>query len=169
MEKLNIELQQQNITDFTIVPGVYNATPYQGIVQAHCQLVAMAKRLSWPKIRIAEDDIKFTAPGAYDYYLANEPEKMDLYLGSVTYGVFNSDHSLVEDFAGLTIYTVYAPFYDTFLSVASDEHMDRGLRYKGKYAVCDPMIVVQYEGYSDNHGKVVNYHSCFKNAKLFGL
>lgn len=168
LEKLMQELQEQCISDFIISPGVYHDLPYKGIAAAHCQLVALARRLAWPKIRIAEDDIHFTASGAFDYYIAQEPTSVDIYLGSVTYGDYNADHSLVEDFAGLTLYTVYAPFYDTFLSVLPDEHLDRGLRHKGRYAFCHPMVAVQHEGYSDNHGKLVNYKSCFKNATLFG-
>ncbi|RYE50932.1 MAG: hypothetical protein EOP48_19000 [Sphingobacteriales bacterium] len=167
METLVAELSQQRINNFRVCDGVTHFEhPHIGIAEAHKRLVKLAKDNLWPKILIAEDDVKFAAPGAFDFYLAGEPKDADLYLGGITYGIVKAGN-IVEDFAGLTLYIIYARFYDTFLNIPQEEHLDRGLRHKGTYIVCNPMIALQHPGYSDNHQKMVNYNSCFKTLPVF--
>ena len=63
----------------------------------------------------------------------------------------------VKRFAGLTLYVVHQRFYETFLQLPDDKHLDQALDNKGKYVVCDPMIITQHDGYSDNHKKIMEY------------
>lgn len=105
---------------------------------------------------IAEDDIKFTARGAFDYFIKNEPQEYDLYLGGIIYGNINSDNT-VCDFAGTHFYKIKQKFYDTFLSIPEGKDIDRLLANKGKFIVCNPFVAIQNNGFSDNQKRHQNY------------
>lgn len=147
------EIKKQDITDYRIWPGISTLQPKIGISLAHKQIVAHAQAFSQPQVMIAEDDLKFTAGHGYQYFLENLPTDFDLYLGGIMYGTIKPDKT-VKRFAGLTLYVVHQRFYETFLQLPDDKHLDQALDNKGKYVVCDPMIITQYDGYSDNHKKI---------------
>jgi len=163
-------LQNQLITTrikTCIWPGIEDAkNPEKGIAKAHKQIVAYANHQKLPAITIAEDNILFTAPGAFDYYLKHEPEDYDLYLGSTYYGNIKEDNT-IDDFAGLILYTIHQRFYKTFLSIPEEGHFDRALAYKGKYVVCNPFVALQHNGFSDNKKKYIDYNWCMKDRELF--
>lgn len=150
------EIKKQDITDYRIWPGISTLLPKIGISLAHKQIVAHAQAFSQPQVMIAEDDLKFTAGHGYQYFLENLPTDFDLYLGGIMYGTIKPDKT-VKRFAGLTLYVVHQRFYETFLQLPDDKHLDQALDNKGKYVVCGPMIITQYDGYSDNHKKIMEY------------
>ncbi len=150
------EIENQSIIEYRIWPGILTPEPPIGITLAHKQIVADALSSSKPCVMIAEDDLKFTAGNAYQYFLQHLPTDFDLYLGGIMYGKVKPDKT-VERFAGLTLYVVHQRFYETFLQLPNDKHLDQALDNKGKYKVCDPMVVTQYDGYSDNHKKLMQY------------
>jgi hypothetical protein len=115
---------------------------------------------------IAEDDVKFTAKVAFDYFKKNEPDDYDLYLGGIYYGKIEEDNS-VSDFAVAMLYMIKENFYDTFLSVNEERDIDRSLSIKGKFIVCKRFAAIQHEGFSDNKKAYVNYEMCLKGRKLF--
>jgi hypothetical protein len=165
---LQKELVEQNINDYKIWDGIIDkALPCRGISKAHKQIVAFAKRNKFKQILIAEDDLNFTATDAFDYYLRNVPVEFDIFLGGISFGKIRDDNT-VEDFCGLTIYIIRQNFYDLFLSVPEDKDLDRSLAGKGKFVVCQPMIIIQHNGYSDNHKKYVDLEKAFQQYKLFG-
>ncbi|MBI2272553.1 MAG: hypothetical protein HYU70_02045 [Bacteroidetes bacterium] len=156
METLRRELAVQEITNYRIWPGIIGAPAYKGVASAHHQIVAFADEQQLESVVIAEDDIQFTAPGAYQYFLEHTPADYDLYLGGITWGSFG-DEKRTEKFAGLTLYKIHQRFYQTFLSAGSDDHLDRSLSRLGTFMICDPLVAKQYPGYSDNEGRDVNY------------
>jgi hypothetical protein len=83
--------------------------PKRGIAKAHKQIIQWASNQNLPSILIAEDDIKFTAKRAFEYFIKNEPPDFDLYLGGITYGKINTDNS-VTDFAGTHLYKINKKF-----------------------------------------------------------
>lgn len=157
--KLQLELDRENITEYKIHSGVKDHFPFSGIRIAHQNIVREAKYYNLPSITIAEDDIKFLGkPGAYSHYLQNMPptDDFDLYLGGIMNGEIGNDNIVLGGyFTGLTLYTISNKFYDTFLSVNKTGNIDALLRGMGKFVVCDPMIVSQHGGVSDNKGALV--------------
>jgi hypothetical protein len=164
---LNIELIKQNITNYTIWEGIPDKeSPKRGIAKAHKQIIEWACNQNLPSVLIAEDDIKFTAKKAFEFFIKNEPEDFDLYLGGITYGSINPDNS-VNDFAGTHLYKINQNFYSTFLSLSEKEDIDRSLANKGKFIVCNPFVAIQQNGFSDNQKRYQNYDLYLQNRQLF--
>lgn len=150
------ELRIQQILHRRIWDGVADQSwPAKGILLAHQQIVEYAKKERLNKITIAEDDIKFSAKGAYRYYCDHEPAKYDLYLGGVTWGRIETNGS-IYDFSGASLYTISERFYSTFLDLKPGLDFDRQLAGKGAFKVCHPMVVTQYNGYSDNRSEYLD-------------
>ena len=110
--------------------------------------------------------MKFTAPGAFRYYLQNKPQDFDLYLGGITFGQIMPDNS-VSDFSGFHLYTINQKFYETFLSQDGVTDIDRSLNGKAMFIVCNPMIAIQRNGYGDNRRQQMNYSIYFKDHSLY--
>jgi hypothetical protein len=162
------ELDNQLITDYLIWDGVLDfENPSRGISKAHKQIVQLAQKNNSPSVLIAEDDIKFTAKGAFNYFLQSEPIDYDLYLGGIYFGNIKTDNS-VEDFSGLTLYMIKRKFYKAFLSMPENLPLDRSLDKKGLYKVCIPFVAIQYDGYSDNKKAYRNYDIYLKGRNLYG-
>jgi hypothetical protein len=162
------ELAAQNITDYRIWPGIIDKTVvFRGISQAHKQIVRFAKDNNLPEVLIGEDDLLFTSPRSFEYFLENKPIDYDIYLSSVYPPGRPQEDNTVKDLAGLTLYMVHCRFYDTFLSIPEHDHIDRGLRlYQGKYIVCNPFIAIQRDGFSDNKRRNCSYSAYMKNKPL---
>lgn len=168
LQLLEDQLDEQKIYDYKIWPGIIDRdNPKRGIAKAHKQIVQWAKDQGLDSIIIAEDDLKFTAPGAFDFFIKNEPTNFDIYLGGITYGKINRNGS-VNDFAGMHLYKIKQKFYDAFLLTPEEKDIDRSLANKGMFVVCNPMVAIQHNGFSDNKIKYENYDPCFKNRKHFG-
>lgn len=84
METLRRELAAQEITNYRIWPGITGTPTYRGVASAHQQIVSFADEQQTESVVIAEDDIRFTTPGAYRYFLNHTPADYDLYLGGIT-------------------------------------------------------------------------------------
>lgn len=166
-ETLKRELEEQKISSYKLWEGIVDANlTTKGISLAHKQIVRHARNKNLTEVLIAEDDIHFTAPRAFEFYLANKPEEFDIYLGGILQGNIENGN-IVADFSGLTLYTIHHRFYDTFLSLPENKHIDRALRHQGKYVVCSPFVVTQHNGFSDNQKKHCEYDTFFHNRHLF--
>jgi hypothetical protein len=163
------ELEEQGITNYKLWDGVYHSHKQakENISEAHKQIVEYAKMAEFGSVIIAEDDIRFFAPGAWKHYLANTPKDYDLYLASVYLGELKEDNT-VNSFSGLTLYTVHSRFYDTFLGINPQEHLDRAMEGKGRFVVCNPFVAEQYDGFSSNTGKEEKYGNLMQGRNLFG-
>jgi len=160
------QLQSQNITDYELWDGVYLPSIKAGINAAHKQIVEYAKIAEWPEVCIAEDDIVFTNHNSYKYFLEQKPKEFDIYL-SMIYSGHEIKNGCVEKFTGMTLYMVAQRFYDTFLSVDSNEHIDIALSGLGKYVVCEPFVAYQRNGFSSNTGKAEVYDSLLNGRNLY--
>lgn len=143
---------------------------FVGISNSHKQIIQDAKHKGLKMVTVAEDDVKFSAPGSWKYYIDNIPDSFDLYFGSV-YKARIENGRITHGFSGLTLYTVHERFYDVFLSMKEMNHLDRELgrfAYKYEYRVCEPMVAFQSDGYSDNRKQFESYGHLLEGIKLFG-
>jgi hypothetical protein len=167
-EILQQELQQQNITDFRIWDGIVDVEmPCTGISKAHKQIVKFALHNDLPEILIGEDDLRFTKEGAFRFFIENKPTDFDIYLAGIYSGELKRDNT-VEDFSALTFYIVNKKFYSIFLDMPEDKDLDRALRFTGRFVVCYPFTVIQYNGYSDNVKRYCLDDHCLAKRRLFG-
>lgn len=169
MPRLLKEIEQQGIVNYKLWDGVHipDLTAKENISLAHKQVVEWAKVAEFESVIIAEDDIRFFAPGAWDYFLANRPEDFDLYLASVYLGELREDNT-VNSFSGLTLYIVHSRFYDKFLAINPNGHLDRELEGKGKFVVCSPFVAEQHDGWSGNSMKNEKYGQLMEGRNKFG-
>ena len=167
LQLLKNQLQKQKISDYKIWNGIIDIeTPATGISKAHKQVVQYAKENNLPEVLIAEDDLYFTADTSLIFFLSNKPFDYDIYLSSTYHGLIKGDNT-IKDFSGLTFYMVSQRFYNTFLTASENMNLDRALRKKGKYIVCNPFTVIQRNGYSDNVKKFCNYDQLLKGRNIF--
>ncbi len=132
---------------------------------SHKQIVRFAVEHHLPEICIMEEDVMFTAKDGWFYFLANKPESFDLYLGGA-YGlndkawdrIANTKGAvLINNFAGLHCYIINESYYEKFLGLPDDIHIDNqpGM---GVFYVCAPMPALQHPGWSSNAQQHVNYN-----------
>lgn len=145
------------------------------INRAFKQIVRYAKAVSLPMVTIAEDDMIFTARGAWNYYLGQMPDDFDIYSGGIYSGQLE-ENRIVNGWSGNTLITVHHNFYDFFLSASEDPlglgqgHLDRWLGnfcFEKKYYVCLPFVVKQIANYSDNHRRRVSYEQYEQDWKYY--
>ncbi|HMJ70916.1 MAG TPA: hypothetical protein VK508_18575 [Cyclobacteriaceae bacterium] len=167
MSHISEQLTSQGINNYRFWEGVIDSQKSsRGIAQAHQQIILWARIEGKDEIIVAEDDLTFTGPGAFRHFIDCEPPHYDLYLGGISYGKIKSDNT-VDDFAGTHLYKVKRHFFDTFLSLTGEKDVDRDLARRGKFIVCNPMVAIQCDGYSDNtHTNRIN-GPYFKNRVLW--
>ncbi len=157
LEPLLKELKTQGITNYEIIQPVVDPSkfPFENINHAHKSLVRMAKEKGMKEICIAEDDLMFTSPNAWNYFLENKPKDYTVYLGG-TYHM-PIDLNLI---IGFHLYIVHESFYDLYLSVPDKSHIDNSIcDLKSNHKICYPFIALQRSGYSANHpGQIVDYN-----------
>lgn len=172
MNNLMRQFEEQNITDYKIWDAiVHPMVTHVGVAKSHKMIVEFAKQNHLPEVLIMEDDVCFSAKGAFDYFLANKPKDFDIYLSSIYHGLLNENNT-VDDFCGLHCYIVHERFYDTFIDLpiqkdGSEMHIDRAFMNIGKYIVCDPFIAYQLDGYSDNKKGMGTYKHLMAGRKFY--
>lgn len=143
---------------------------YIGINQSFKKIVRWAKENNEPMVCIAEDDIQFSAPGAWSYYLDQMPEVFDIYSGGIYSGQVDGNR-IMNGYSGNTLITVHENFYDFFLSLTDEDHLDRRLGnhcFEKLYLLCKPFVVFQSQGYSDNHRRMTSHNAFVEKMNLFG-
>lgn len=167
MITLKQELITQGIKDYKIVFGFTDRSAKTNISRGHKSIVRMAKEQELPFVIIAEDDVKFTQHTSYRRFIETMPMDCDMYLASVYTGAIKEDNS-VEMFCGMTLYAVFEKFFDTFLSLDENMHIDRALEGKGRYIVANPFLATQYPGYSDQRKRMaLNDDDKLRGRKLY--
>lgn len=166
-ELLMREIAQQEIFNYMLWDAIFDdRAPFAGISMAHKRIVRYAKQNRWPRVTIGEDDIRFTCHGAWKHYVDTMPEDYDIYLGGVYTGDVKEDQT-VEDFSGMTLYTVHERFYDKFLEVPILNHIDRALARLGRYVVCKEFVAIQWTTWSKNKGAMVDHSPLLTGRRLY--
>lgn len=165
--------------DFVEIPGVKHEDPAQGISQAFRNVIQ--SNINEPELLIFEDDVKFTSRYSrdnWDICVKQLPDDWDILLGgSYAYDAIGSPtRGLIKvgDFSSLHCILVRQKAYSVLLSHnehCTNKHIDRYLgmlSQQGKLNVylCDPMIAIQYPGYSHNRGKEVDYSYKLKGKNI---
>jgi len=167
LDLIRSELLEQNIEKYKMWDGIIDhSISLRGISQAHKQIVRYAQRERIAEILISEDDVHFTANGAFQFFIKNKPQHYDIYLGGINGGIIKKDNT-VDDFSGLTFYMINERFYDIFLSTPENVNLDRALSNKGKFFVCNPFVAIQHNGFSDNLKRFCNYDECLEGRNLY--
>ncbi len=138
-----------------------------GVSKSFKKIILWAKESNLDYVIIGEDDLVFSAPGAWQYYLSSMPSDFDLYLGGVYYAQIEKGR-IVNGYSGNTLVTIHSRFYDFILADNINDHLDRWLgnyACKYKYLVCEPFVVYQMDGYSDNHRRQTR-HSGYKEGMV---
>lgn len=145
---------------------------FAGINLSFKKIIRWAKENNLPMVTIGEDDLLFSAQGAWQYYLDNMPKKFDLYSGGIYSGQIK-DGRIMNGWSGNTLTTFHSRFYDFFLSLPETDHIDRRMGnhcFEKMFMVCEPAVVYQLEGYSDNHRRLTKHAGYLEEmkSKLFG-
>ncbi len=170
MPLLLSEIERQGITNYKFWDGIYEAkkTAKENINAAHRQIVEYARLAEFGEVLVAEDDFVGCHPDSFKFFLQNKPEQYDLYLSQIYMGDID-ENNRVKSFTGMTMYFVHSRYYDKFLSVNKEEHIDHALSaVGGDFVVCNPFAFVQRNGFSSNTGKHEIYDSLLSGRKLFG-
>lgn len=166
-QSLQQELSIQQINQYRIWPGIIDESfPCRGILRAHQQIVSWANQQGLTEVCIAEDDVQFSSSGAFDYFMSQKPMDFDLYLGGITWGIFENDYT-VRDFSGTMLYMVHERFYETILNLREAKDFDRMMAGLGRFVVCNPMVSCQHDGFSDNAQRQLDFESIRKKANWF--
>jgi hypothetical protein len=167
---LDAELVRQGIYAklWLRVPDYKNVV--RSISLSHKQIVRFAMENNLPDICIMEEDVMFAAFDGWKYFQDNIPDSFDLYLGGA-YGLNKQALDRVaagcgpveiNNFAGLHCYIINASYYEKFLSMPEDKHIDDqpGL---GRFYVCAPFVALQHPGWSSTAQRTVDYN-CDKRS-----
>lgn len=142
---------------------------------SHKNIVLMAKYSHYEEVMIIEEDIMFTDHGSLDFFIANKPVIYDLYLGGA-YALNQAARERLEkegpgaheihNFVGLHCYMIHSRYYDKFLSLPEDQHIDNqpGM---GLFFVCYPFVALQHPGWSSNNRKPVDYNRTITPEMLY--
>lgn len=162
---LNNELDRQGINAKFWEPIYDPKDVVRSINLSHKQIVQFAIDHHLPEICIMEEDVMFPAPDGWQYFLANKPANFDLYLAG-TYGLNKLALDRVAEgigpveinnFAGLHCYIISECYYDKFLALPENKHIDDqpGL---GTFYVCAPFAALQFPGWSSTQRAVADYN-----------
>lgn len=162
-EPLIKELKRQEIVNYEIWPCVILPDVVQSINASHKKIVRWAKENKLKEVCIAEDDVGFIAKDGWEYFIRNKPVEYDLYLAA-TY----VKTSPLKHICGFHLYCVHSRFYDTFLSIPDNVHVDTHFdQVKGEYKFCYPFAAIQRPGFSANNMAVVNYNAVLKPEDIY--
>lgn len=143
-----------------------------GINRSFKRIVKWAKQNNLPRVIMGEDDLLFSAPGAWQYYLENLPDDYDLWMGVIYAGEIREGRVMNGFSGGMTLITVHERFYDFFLGIDPQNHIDRALGnfcFEKKYLACAPFVCRQMsKGFSDNLNKPVCHDAYLEGMKFFG-
>lgn len=162
-EPLINEMIEQGI-DFKLWNAVEDKrSVIRSINLSHKQIVQYAKIKGLKEVCIGEDDLMFTGKGAWEYFLNNKPEVYDIYL-ACTYIPPISNNAI----CGFHLYFVHESFYDSFLSIPEDQHIDTAANeLNGNFKFCYPFPCLQRSCWSANNKAITNYNSVLKPEDIW--
>ena len=104
--------------------------------------------------------------------MKNKPKEFDVYIAG-TYLInrpedYNSPVIKVDAWVGNHLIIVSERYYDKFLSVPDNEHIDVAQNGLGDFYVCFPFAALQRPGFSSNCKVEVNYNSSLKKEWIYG-
>lgn len=165
------ELRSQGIEPSKIWEPILAKSVVESINVSFKQIIRYAKEKRLPEIAIAEDDLMFSCVGAWSYFLQNKPAHYSIYIGG-NYLInepekYTTPHYKLNQYVGNQLIIVSEGYYDRFLSVPDNLHIDMAQKDMGEFYACFPMIALQRPGHSANAGRDVNYNSNLKPEWIY--
>lgn len=131
---------------------------------AHKRIVRYALENELDRIAILEQDVYFPAKDGWKYFLNNMPEKFSIYSAATYVDDFHNKNIL----CGFHCYVVDKSYYEKFLSVDDNLHIDTAIdEMGGDFKVCRPFAALQLAGWSFNHSINVDYNSVLKDEDIY--
>ena len=93
---LKRELAVQGIAEYRLAPGVEHENPSVAVRLAHQGCFEWARDQGHERVWIAEDDITFTAPGAWAHFV----ELVEKIGGFVVGGTYGGQHTIIQKHDG---------------------------------------------------------------------
>jgi len=138
-----------------------------GVNAAHKSVIRWAKEQGLEYVVVAEDDLRWTGTGAWQYFIGNMPSDFDLYVGSYYSGT-QDDNFRVTGFRGMTLYVCHSRYYDKFLSLPDTMHIDGAIDISGaKIIVCPLFVATQEPGFSDQRKRWADDSVKVKNKPMY--
>ncbi len=170
-EPLIQELRSQEVAPTKVWEPILEKTVVESINLSHKAIIKYAKEKGLPEVCIIEDDLMFSGNGAWDYFMRNKPLGFCIYSGG-TYLINNPEEYKeplikVNEYVGNQLIVVSERYYDTFLSVPDNAHIDVAQSGLGDFYVCFPMVALQRPGFSANAQAKVNYNTILKPEWIY--
>lgn len=169
-ERLLGEFITQGITDYRFWTCVMDKDSIVASINAsHKMLVKHARDLKLPYIIIAEQDLQFTHPNSWKYFLEKKPDNYDLYLACSYIKNVNPNSEIVDNLiCGFHLYIIHERYYDSFLAVPDNEHIDTAVGdLKGNFVFCKPFPALQRIGFSSNNKTIVDYNKILLPEEIY--
>lgn len=167
------EMHRQGIEQYKFQSPIICNSIVKSINISQKAIVQKAKERGDKECCILEDDIWFPADDGWQYFLKNKPEDYDIYIG----GSYLQDNRIeyispvtkVSEYVGNHCIIIHEKYYDKFLSVDDNLHIDTAQKGLGDFYLCYPMPALQRAGKSANNGfQEVNYNSVLKEEAIYG-
>jgi len=179
----NMIKELNSFTDnWEVFDAIAMSPGYKGTSESFKSIIRQAKSNNLEHVLIFEDDVKFTSKNSkikFQKAIDSLPENWDILLGGV-YHLTNKEikangHILkVDDFSSLHCTLINKTAYDAILqhNYKGSKHLDR---YLGKLSkenkinvyLTYPMVAIQYNTFSDNVKRSVNYDKLLEKFELF--
>lgn len=168
-EKSVIEQMEMEQCEYKFWPGIMDRySPKVGISKAHKQIISYAKERGLKTCCIAEDDLKWTAPGSWKYFQDHIPAEFDIFVSSY-YSGRHDENFVVHGFGGLTLYVCHERYFDTFLSLNENIHIDTAISLSGAKVIVSPLFTaIQNDGYSEQRKRICKDGHRLKGKQLYG-
>jgi len=163
-QRLLLEFNEQGIDDFRFWNAVVNKdSVVNSIASSHKMIVQYAIDNNLDEICVAEQDLTFSCPTAWKYFIDNKPKDYSLYL-ACTYTPPITNNII----CGFHLYFIKKEFYMTFLSVKEDLHIDTAMcDLGGRYVFCYPFPALQRSGWSANNRIDCNYNVILSEQDIY--
>lgn len=141
----------------------------KSINASHKMIVNWAKDNKMDYVVIAEQDLHFSCPTSWEYFLRNKPFNYDIYLAcSYIKNSIPNTEVLENLICGFHLYILNSCYFDTFLSVPDDQHIDTAVGdLKGNFVFCKPFPALQRVGFSANNKTIVNYNAILQPEDIY--
>lgn len=167
MIELKEEFEDQNIVPTKIWEPVDAKSVVESINATHKAIVRYAKEKGLKEVCIIEDDLFFPGHDGWEYFLKNKPEDFDIYIAGTYYldgpDTWKPPVVKVKAYVGNHLIIVSEKYYDKFLSVPDNSHIDTAQEGLGDFYVCFPMAALQRPGFSSNARIKVNYNTMLRS------
>lgn len=165
------EMKGQGIENYNLCSPIYASSVVESINLSQKKIVRDAMERGDKEICLIEDDIMFTAPDSWEVFLKNKPKDYDVYI-SGSYLTDNRNEYKpplvkVNEWVGNHCIIINHTYFQTFLNLPFNQHIDTANRGLGDFYVCFPFVALQRAGFSSNNGAVCDYNQSIPKEYIY--